>query len=624
MGIFGKVRWALRKKKYSNKQKNELKDFEDAIRNDPNNPILWDDKAKLLTEIDRWDPKKHQENVDNATSCFVKALECYENAIKNDPNNSDLWVRKGIVLIHLDRFEEAICCYDEAIKNDPNNPNLWISQGIIFTKLKKYEKGIQCYYSAIKCYDEAIKKDPNDSQAWMNKGTALFELGYFRKAHKCYEYGHVNDFDLTYAEVIGVKEDRTKVSPIWNYRGLPEHVRGDMHKTHSRRFYGSGYLIEFRFSGYAKQAIKELTQNISKNFHTTRKKIVPHVTLVGQLYTNDEKKLIKEVVSVCKKYELIKFQLDGFDNFENRVIYVKIKPSEELKKLRLELAERLGEFCELSPFDKELEFTFHATLVMKDIQRKFDRIWDYLQTWQFPKMDQHLIRITIIKKGKILVEYDFVQRKTLDRNKSLDREIFHKTRTKLEKIRKPSEIKFEEITLNGKIFVFSDTHFDHRNIIRYCHRPFNSTGQMNQELLRNWNHVVGENNKVYFLGDMSYGRDRHPIDYWLGKLNGTISYIRGNHDSDIITRATVMSNRVGIKYNDYEFLLMHDPHRPLGYEGWIIHGDKHNNDLKNYPFINQKNKTVNVCAELVGYTPLNLDRLITMIETGRNYNTIND
>lgn len=29
--------------KYSKKEKNELKDFEEVIRNDPNNPVLWDE-----------------------------------------------------------------------------------------------------------------------------------------------------------------------------------------------------------------------------------------------------------------------------------------------------------------------------------------------------------------------------------------------------------------------------------------------------------------------------------------------------------------------------------------------------------------------------------------------------
>lgn len=383
------------------------------------------------------------------------------------------------------------------------------------------------------------------------------------------------------------------------------------------------YLIEFRFSGYAKEAIMELKNSISKNFHVTRRKIIPHITLVGPLRTLDEEILIDTVIDVCKKYELVKFRLDGFDNFENRVIYVRIKPSDELKKLRLELARELGKFCELSKFDSESHFTFHATLVMKDIQRKFDRIWEYLQSWEIPKMDQYVVRITILnEKRKILAEYDLLQHKILNRHQALDRKTFHKTIKKLDKKREPTEIEFKDLTNKENIHVFSDAHFDHGNIIRYCHRPFDSARQMNQELLGNWNHAVKENDTIFYLGDMTFGRDRHPTDYWLGKLNGAIFYIRGNHDTDAITRAMILPNSYGIKYEKYEFLLMHNPHRPFGYDGWIIHGDKHNNDLKEYPFINQKNKTVNVCAEVVGYTPLSLDKLISLMETGRSYKTI--
>lgn len=381
------------------------------------------------------------------------------------------------------------------------------------------------------------------------------------------------------------------------------------------------YLIEFRFSGYAKEAIKELKKNIARNYHVKSQK-VPHITLVGPISTRDEKRLVKEVKDVCKHYELVKFKLDGFDSFEDRVIFVKIKPSEELEQLRLELYEKLKEFCDVSEFDSESNFTFHATLV-KDMQRKFDRIWEYLKTWKIPEMDQYVIRVTVIKNFRILAEYDLLQKKTLDHLKSLDRKTYHKTIEKLDKKREPSEIKFEDVSSKERIFVFSDAHFDHRNIIRFSHRPFDSKTQMNHAMLRNWNDAVKEDS-VYFLGDLTYGRGRRPIDYWNKKLSGEKYHLRGNHDTDIIEGATVIPNRYGIQYHKYKFLLMHDPHRPFGYEGWIIHGDKHNNNLDKYPFINQENRTVNVSAELVNYTPLSLERLVSLIETGDSYNTIDE
>jgi calcineurin-like phosphoesterase family protein/2'-5' RNA ligase len=394
-------------------------------------------------------------------------------------------------------------------------------------------------------------------------------------------------------------------------------------KRQNKRQVKKEYFIEFRFSGFAKQSIKELKTNITEKFGVTRRKIVPHITIAGPVSTRDERRLLDEIVDVCKKYDLVKFRMDGFDNFEDRVIFVKINPSQELKNLRLDIAQRLYKFCDTTKFDRDEYFTFHATLVLKDIQRKFDRIWDYVQTWRIPEMEQYVLRITVIKNQKILAEYDLIQKKILSRTESLDKEIYQKTLKKLEKKRESTERTFRDMS-NDKIHFFSDTHFDHKNIIKYCNRPFNSTQDMNQTLVENWCDVVSNNDIVFFLGDMSYGCDRRQIDYWLGKLDGKISYIRGNHDTDIINRANVINSHYGIKYNDYQFLLMHDPRRPTGYDGWIIHGDKHNNSLKDHPFINQKNKTVNVCAELVEYTPLDIDRLITLIETGRSYKTIPD
>ena len=54
-------------------------------------------------------------------------------------------------------------------------------------------------------------------------------------------------------------------------------------RTYYKKRRPNHYLIEFRFSGYAKQSIKELKVNITKNFGVTRKKIVPHITLAWSI-----------------------------------------------------------------------------------------------------------------------------------------------------------------------------------------------------------------------------------------------------------------------------------------------------------------------------------------------------
>ena len=65
----------------------------------------------------------------------------------------------------------------------------------------------------------------------------------------------------------------------------------------------------------------------------------------------------------------------------------------------------------------------------------------------------------------------------------------------------------------------------------------------------------------------------------------------------------------------HEILLMHYPSRPSDRSRWIIHGDKHNNDLTRYSHVPCENKTINVCAELIKYTPMSMGE--SMSKTSR-------
>lgn len=162
----------------------------------------------------------------------------------------------------------------------------------------------------------------------------------------------------------------------------------------------------------------------------------------------------------------------------------------------------------------------------------------------------------------------------------------------------------------SSFFLISDTHFDHDNIIRYCHRPFRDRDQMNQYLVSRWNDAIRKTDRVYFLGDMAFGRNSHPPEYWLERLNGDIRFIRGSHDHSPHIRP---ADAVLVRYRDTEFLLVHDPAcAPPGYEGWIIHGHHHNNRLAEYPFISGRHRRINVSAELLCYRPVCIDELFEL------------
>ena len=79
------------------------------------------------------------------------------------------------------------------------------------------------------------------------------------------------------------------------------------------------------------------------------------------------------------------------------------------------------------------------------------------------------------------------------------------------------------------IYITSDTHFSHKNIIEYCDRPYTNPEEMNKDLISKWNSVVKEDDIVLHLGDVGFGlvEELSPI---IQGLNGHKILIRGNHD----------------------------------------------------------------------------------------------
>ena len=67
------------------------------------------------------------------------------------------------------------------------------------------------------------------------------------------------------------------------------------------------------------------------------------------------------------------------------------------------------------------------------------------------------------------------------------------------------------------LFVISDTHFGHANIIKYCNRPFSSVEEMNERMIENWNSVVTVQDHVYHLGDVYFGNE---TSNFFHRLNG--------------------------------------------------------------------------------------------------------
>lgn len=127
----------------------------------------------------------------------------------------------------------------------------------------------------------------------------------------------------------------------------------------------------------------------------------------------------------------------------------------------------------------------------------------------------------------------------------------------------------------SKIFVTSDLHFWHKNILELSPhtRPFNSVEDMNDFLVNEWNKVVGVDDIVYNLGDVSFGNLEQTRSV-LKRLNGKHYLITGNHDQVITKNISVftqedkhdgnkileeVSNYKEIKYGRNTVVLFHYP-----------------------------------------------------------------
>lgn len=137
------------------------------------------------------------------------------------------------------------------------------------------------------------------------------------------------------------------------------------------------------------------------------------------------------------------------------------------------------------------------------------------------------------------------------------------------------------------IFFTSDLHFGHKNIIKFCNRPWDTTEEMDEALITNWNSVVGDNDIVFDLGDFAFATNRRWKDI-LERLNGKHYLILGNHDTtrwpgdNIINLFERAEQQMFVKIDERFVYLNHYPYLCYGgswkaadYSVWQLFGHVH-------------------------------------------------
>ena len=154
----------------------------------------------------------------------------------------------------------------------------------------------------------------------------------------------------------------------------------------------------------------------------------------------------------------------------------------------------------------------------------------------------------------------------------------------------------------SNVFLISDTHFGHANIIKYADRPFDTVEEMNEVMVENWNSVVKQGDKVYHLGDVTMNSKSLDI---LSRLNGRKVLIKGNHDIQKLKFYTPHFYDIRGSHELDNFVLTHIPvsdTQKLRYKG-NIHGHTHEKNLEDPWYFN-------VSVEQINYTPIAFDEII--------------
>ena len=163
------------------------------------------------------------------------------------------------------------------------------------------------------------------------------------------------------------------------------------------------------------------------------------------------------------------------------------------------------------------------------------------------------------------------------------------------------------------IWLTSDTHYSHSNIIKYCNRPFDDAKHMDQALLENYNSVVKPNDIVYHLGD--FGFNTETARY----LQGRKHLIIGNHDWKLVDKLKPhfqwCRDTFLLRDGGLSIWLAHYPHRawPRAFHGsYHFFGHVHNApDHKKCP---PHGRSCDVGVDAWGYKPVHLDTLIAFLK----------
>lgn len=159
------------------------------------------------------------------------------------------------------------------------------------------------------------------------------------------------------------------------------------------------------------------------------------------------------------------------------------------------------------------------------------------------------------------------------------------------------------------VYIWSDLHLGHANILKYEKRPFSDVDQMNKGLLESWRSTVKSKDTIINLGDVFFRGNKEAVTKIIQNLPGHKILVMGNHD-----RGRSVRWWLDVGFDEvYKYPIIYEKFYILSHEDLYISQDM--------PYVNVHGHThststdhpqkVNVSVEVINYKPILFSDIIS-------------
>lgn len=141
------------------------------------------------------------------------------------------------------------------------------------------------------------------------------------------------------------------------------------------------YVIVSVVKGDAGDFNNNLRKEVFEKFKARSSKLPAHFTIKSPFESSDITLLESTLENFCINNNSKNYKIKGYDNFDNRVIFMKVLMSLNGKIMHDNLIHKLSNISYIDFTKKDgVDKIFHITISSKKIKNIFNDLWNYIST----------------------------------------------------------------------------------------------------------------------------------------------------------------------------------------------------------------------------------------------------